>query len=88
MFFMSLGLIAQNVNIEGSVKDATGQPLPGVNIIVKGTTQGTSTDFDGNFTLNDVSINSVIVVSYLGFTTKEITVVNADRLGHRIRRGC
>lgn len=78
---MSLGLFAQNVNIEGSVTDATtGQPLPGVNVIIKGTAQGTYTDFDGNFVLMDVPVNSVLTVSYLGFRTKEVTVLNANRL--------
>ena len=78
---LSLGLYAQNVNITGTVKDAlSGQPLPGVNIILKNTSKGTATDFDGNFTLNDVPLNSVLVVSYLGFKTKEITIVNANPL--------
>jgi TonB-linked SusC/RagA family outer membrane protein len=73
--------MAQNLDIEGTVKDAaTGQPLPGVNIVIKGTAQGASTDFDGNFTLSNVPVNSVLVVSYLGFKTKEITVTNDDRL--------
>lgn len=75
------GIQAQNVTVTGKVTDATsGQPLPGVNIIVKNTSKGTSTDFDGNYVLEDVSVNSTLVISYLGFRTKEVTVLNADRL--------
>jgi len=80
-FLLSLGIGAQTVDVEGTVTDATlGQPLPGVNIIIKNTSQGTSTDFDGNFTLKDVPVNSVLVISYLGFQTKEITILNDNRL--------
>lgn len=72
---------AQNVTVSGTVTDAvSGQPLPGVNIIIKNTAKGTSTDFDGNYTLTEVPVNSILVVSYLGFRTKEVTVLNADRL--------
>ncbi|TVZ60290.1 TonB-linked SusC/RagA family outer membrane protein [Flavobacteriaceae bacterium MAR_2010_105] len=68
---------AQNVTVNGSVTDrANGIPLPGVNIIQKGTTKGTTTDFDGNFTLSEVPINSVLVFSYLGYQTREITITS------------
>jgi len=71
----------QNLNVTGTVIEASsGQPLPGVNVILKNTSKGASTDFDGNFTLNDVPVNSVLVVSYLGFVTQEITVVNETPL--------
>ena len=52
--------------------------MPGVNIILKNTSRGASTDFEGNFSLNDVPLNSVLVVSYLGFVTQEITVTNSN----------
>ncbi len=72
---------SQNVDIKGVVKEASsGQPLPGVNVIIKNTTKGTSTDFDGLFTLNDVPLNSVVVISYLGFQTKEVKIVNSSDL--------
>jgi len=60
--------------VQGSVKDSDGSPLPGANILVKGTTNGTQADFDGNFTLSLDDENAVLVVSYLGFKTKEISV--------------
>ncbi|WP_223826627.1 TonB-dependent receptor [Flagellimonas sp. S3867] len=58
--------------IRGSVKDADGNPLPGANILVKGTTNGTQADFDGNFTLELDDENATLVVSYLGFKTTEV----------------
>ena len=79
--FNSLKLVAfllpvfvfSQTTITGNVTDeANGLPLPGVNVVVKGTTTGASTDFDGNYTIS-VSQGDVLVFSYLGYTTKEIT---------------
>ena len=78
-FVISMVIYGQNVNVTGTVLEASsGQPLPGVNVILKNTAKGASTDFDGNFTLNDVPLNSIIVISYLGFITQEITVINDE----------
>lgn len=72
---------AQNIDVNGNVKDAsTGDPLPGVNVIVKNTTKGVSTDFDGNFTITDVPINSVLVFSYLGYQNQEVTVTSSNQI--------
>ncbi|WP_299683006.1 TonB-dependent receptor [uncultured Tenacibaculum sp.] len=71
MLISTFGLNAQNVN--GVVSDNSG-PLPGVNVIVKGTTRGTETDFDGKYSLNDVKSNDVLVFSYVGYKTIEIAV--------------
>ncbi|MBW8244848.1 TonB-dependent receptor [Muricauda oceani] len=60
--------------VQGKVNDENGTPLPGANILEKGTTNGTQTDFDGNFTINVADENATLVVSYLGFTTKEIAL--------------
>ena len=60
---------AQEKTITGTVSDETG-PLPGVNVIVKGTQNGTQTDFDGNYTLK-ASIGNIVVFSYVGMTTLE-----------------
>ncbi len=61
--------------MRGVVKDkATGETLPGVSVVVKGTTTGDSTDFDGVFTLNNVKTGDVLVFTYLGFANKEVTV--------------
>lgn len=65
--------LAQEKTVSGTVSDASGFPVPGVNVLVKGTTTGTQTDFDGNYTLN-TSTGSILVFSYLGLKTQEITV--------------
>jgi len=59
--------------ISGTVTDADGAPLPGANVVVKGTTNGTQTDFDGNFTI-DAASDAVLVFSYIGFATQEVPV--------------
>ncbi|WP_282162921.1 SusC/RagA family TonB-linked outer membrane protein [Ulvibacterium marinum] len=59
--------------ISGTITDSGGVPLPGANVVEKGTTNGTQTDFDGNYTLN-VDANATLVVSYLGFQTQEVSV--------------
>ncbi|WP_420603932.1 SusC/RagA family TonB-linked outer membrane protein [Flagellimonas sp.] len=69
--FLCFG-IAKAQTVSGTVSDANG-PLPGASVLVKGTTNGTQTDFDGNYTLNNVDNGSVIVFSYIGFSTQEIT---------------
>ncbi len=59
--------------ITGTVVDSEGIPLPGANILEKGTTNGTQTDFDGNFTL-EVEDGATLVISYIGFTRQEVAV--------------
>lgn len=73
MLFSLNFLSAQTIS--GNVTDNLGSPLPGVNIIEKGTTNGTVTDFNGNFSIN-VNPNSTLVFSYIGYTTKEVSVNN------------
>ncbi|MFI1743658.1 SusC/RagA family TonB-linked outer membrane protein [Thalassobellus sediminis] len=65
---------AQGIQISGTVVDANGQPLPGANILEKGTTNGVQTDFDGDFSLSVENENTILVVSYLGFVTQEVPV--------------
>ncbi|WP_405327725.1 SusC/RagA family TonB-linked outer membrane protein [Leeuwenhoekiella sp. LLG6367-2.1] len=72
LLLLPITTIAQSV-ISGTVVDATlKQPVPGVNVIVDGTTNGTTTDFDGNYTLSGVNQGSKITFSYLGFRTQTI----------------
>ena len=61
--------------ITGVVIDKNGTPIPGVNVIIKGTTQGTSTDFDGNYQIT-VNTGDILVFSNIGFVTQEITYSN------------
>lgn len=71
----------QIINVSGNVKESdTGTPLPGVNILVKGTSIGTTTDFDGNFKLDNVKVGSALVVTYIGFLTEEVAVNNSNSL--------
>ena len=61
-------------SVSGTVTDIDGNPLSGANIIEKGTTNGVTADFDGNFTISVTDRKAVLVVSYLGFATKEVPV--------------
>ncbi len=64
----------QQHEIKGNVTDNNGDPMLGANILEKGTTNGTQTDFDGNFTLSVSSKDATLVISYVGFTTMEVPV--------------
>lgn len=70
----TLSMFAQQT-VRGVVKDlAVGDNLPGVNVVVKGTTNGTSTDFDGKFQLRNIKTGDVLVFSFVGYLNKEITI--------------
>ncbi len=74
-------LYSQGITVSGTVKDASfNEPLPGVSIVVKNTTTGTTTDFDGNFILTNRQIGDILVFSYLGFVTQEVTIQNDSPL--------
>lgn len=64
---------AQEKTISGTVSDDSGLPLPGATVLIKGTSSGTSSDFDGNYSIN-TNQGSTLVFSFVGYTTKEITV--------------
>lgn len=69
----------QQLTITGNVQDANGQPLPGASIVEKGTTNGATTDFDGNYSITLGGDDATLIFSYLGFTTKEV-IVNTQTL--------
>ena len=75
LLFVALLFVATTVlgqtKITGTVVDETNQPLPGASVLVKGTTNGTSTDFNGKFSLQSTSSEGVIVVSFIGYTSSE-----------------
>lgn len=76
----SFALMAQTT-VKGKVLSATdNMPLPGASVIEKGTTNGTQTDFDGNFTLDVSSEASIIAVSYVGFKTQELKVTKTEMI--------
>ena len=68
--------VMQGITITGKVTEADGQPLPGVSIVIKGTSQGTATDTNGAYSLSVPNNNATLVFSYIGFTTQEIVVGN------------
>lgn len=77
----SLPVAAQTLNLKGTVTDAsTHEGLIGVNIKIKGTTQGCITDIDGNFSLSNVSAKAVLVVSSIGYGTQEVPVNGQSQL--------
>ena len=69
-------VVQQGKKVTGVVVDATGEPVIGANVVVKGTTNGTITDFDGNYTIEGVSASDVLVFSYIGYLSQEITIGN------------
>ncbi|EAY31183.1 SusC/RagA family TonB-linked outer membrane protein [Microscilla marina] len=77
LFFM-VGLttyvFSQSITVSGTVKDKEGGGLPGVTILIKGTTQGTATNNDGTYTLADVPSNATLIFSFVGMQTQEIVV--------------
>lgn len=78
--FISLGSYAQNITVKGVVKDSKfGDPIIGASVLQKGTTNGTISDMDGNFML-EVPGGSVVVISYIGYKSQEMTVSGSEPL--------
>ncbi|MCK5678824.1 MAG: carboxypeptidase-like regulatory domain-containing protein, partial [Flavobacteriaceae bacterium] len=71
--FMLLGSVIYAQTVSGTVTGDDG-PLPGVNVIVKGTSNGTATDFDGNYSIDGVGEDAILVFSFIGFINQEISV--------------
>lgn len=69
--FLSIDAFAQQIAVKGLVKDTTGEPVIGANVVVKGTTNGTITDFDGNFQL-EANKGDIIVISFIGYQEQEV----------------
>ncbi len=74
MAVMSIAAYAQGKTVSGKVLDSNGDPMIGVTVIVKGTSNGTATDFDGVYRLNNLNNNSVLVFSYVGCVSQEAKV--------------
>lgn len=72
MFFFSLGAFAQQLTVKGIVKDVSGEPIIGASVVVKGTSNGVITDFDGNFTIPKVPEGSVVDISFIGYVTQSV----------------
>ena len=76
LYLVSISLYAQDFEIKGSVTDRDGIPLPGVTILVKNTTKGSTTDMDGQFVISNIQEGEILVFSFIGFVSKEITIQN------------
>ena len=84
--FVTLGLQAQDIQVQGVILDAnSSEPLPGVNVLVKGTNRGTAADFDGNFVLTGLSQGEVLVFTYLGYLSQEYTVKGSEQVTIRLQ---
>jgi len=70
----------QGFKVSGTVVDENGEPLPGANIVEKGTTNGTQSDFNGEFSLDVANGNATLVISYLGFLPQELAVNNQTNI--------
>lgn len=68
--------LQQNLTVRGTVSESNGSPLPGVTVVIKGTTTGTVTDMEGNFTFNEVPADAILVFSFVGMKTQEVPVEN------------
>lgn len=74
MWMISLCMFAQNITVKGTVRDSKGEPLIGATVRVSGTTTGTVTDIDGNFTLANVPADATLEITYVGMKTQLISV--------------
>lgn len=74
LWLCSSAAIAQDRSVSGQVVDETGSPLPGVNVLIKGTASGTVTDAEGTYTISGVNENSVLAFSFIGYLAQEVTV--------------
>ncbi|MDR0937922.1 MAG: TonB-dependent receptor [Mediterranea sp.] len=74
MMMVCLMAFAQTKTVKGTVKDTSGEPIIGANVLVKGTANGVITDLDGNYTLPNVKNTDVLVVSYIGYINQEVRV--------------
>jgi len=72
--------MAQDIQVKGSVKDPTGESIIGASVLVKGTSNGTITDVNGNYTLGNVPVGATIDVSYIGYTTQSKKVISSGLL--------
>ena len=81
MIFAVVGLAkGQDITVKGVIKDQQNQTLPGASVLVKGTQSGTVTDVDGNYSIAVPNAQSVLVVSFIGYGTQEITVGNQTQI--------
>lgn len=76
--------LAQGLSVKGKITDENGQPLPGVTILLKGTSNGVTTNTEGDYALNLPNGNGTLVVSFIGYTPQEIPVNNRTTIAVRL----
>lgn len=79
MWVFSLCIMAQSITIEGNVMDLNKEPLPGVTVVIKGTSKGVITDMDGSFIITDAPRNSTLQFSFVGMRTQEVSVAGKTK---------
>lgn len=82
--FLGTFIYAQEIQISGTVTDAARLALPGVNVIVKGTNNGSVTDFDGKYAINNVQSDATLIFSYVGFVTQEVPIGNKREINAQL----
>ena len=82
---MAFAATAQAKSVTGTVTDEAGEAVIGANVAVQGTKMGTVTDIDGNFALNNVADNAVLVISYVGYVTEEVSVAGKSVINVTLR---
>ena len=85
--FDRTGRLASDVSISGVVTDDKGEGLPGVNVVIKGSTRGSTTDAQGQFTITVPDPNTVLVFSFVGYRSQEVTVGSSTRLTVKLVAG-
>ncbi len=80
-----LSMYSQTFSVQGSVSDENKIPLLGVNVLVKNEARGTTTDFDGNFNIENISSGDVLQFSFVGFKTQEVTIRNQENLNIQLQ---
>ena len=85
LLYCTATAFGQSGTVTGTVTDTDGEPLIGVNVLVKGTTNGAITDIDGNYTIRQVSAQSVLAFSYIGYISHELAVGNQSVINVQLR---
>ena len=83
LLVFAFGFTVQAQSISGTVTDDNGVPLPGATVLVQGTTNGVSTDFDGNYSIN-ASSGDTLVFSFVGYTTQSVVVGSSTTLNAQL----
>ena len=86
LLLLSVTAFAQSYEVSGTVSDNSNQPLPGVSVVIKGTTTGTSTDFDGKYTLQ-VNNGDVLIFTFVGFEAQEVAMSGTTTVNVTMKSG-